>query len=899
MRHIVKALFLAFLLSTVPVMVNGHSESERQSGIISQVNSGSSFSWLTTDSNSLKNDIENLPLEFLYSFTSGDYERAISQTLQLVEYTKINRPTEYVQLATWMNVLALSYLNIGDCNKSEECYLTALETLESHNLQEKKLYRVVLDALSVLYTKLHNYDKARLLNNKAKSLYEEVLDLGADYIRCLCNGALIQNALGYKIVAKMQLDVALRQAKKIFSDTTAISPLMIPSGQFWGQYIDTTSLDRNYYIHTRVLPYITLLSNSSAIYSYFGYFSDAIRTVKESIQLSEEYGLKEAMPYNNLGSLYFIKSRFSQAKEWVLKGYSLCKTQYEKEDIGMNAVIVMLLSNDDRMASFASDISSSMRQNVQDVFAFLNTTERSNYWKHFDFYLPMINLAIYESGKDEYFGAIYDNILGSKGLLLRSTNNIRDAVLNSENQEDKNIYNRLGYLRQQLYRETDSLKRIELVNEIEQLDKTLTRNVSAYADFAKRNNISWIDVRDALSNKDIAIEFYNIPLLLGRDSIQTMVEEPRYCAVVLKKGYEYPHIIPLCKEAQLDELEDYDFYGTDSIYNMIWRSLEQELRGVENIYFAAERGLHKIGIEYALLPDAKRMDEKYAIYRLSSTRELVDADRHSSNTIQHTVLYGGLRYDVDMDDLVEESRGGQYHAIRASRSTNMDNLRYGVHYLPGTLKEVQNISSTLNGNYRLITDITGTEESFKSLSGKSVDVIHLATHGFFWSEVEAEKRSYVNFLNKSDVINQSFEDNALLRSGLFFSGANIGLRGEDLPEDVEDGVLTARELADMNLGNVDMVVMSACQSGLGEISGDGVFGLQRGFKLAGAKTLLMSLWKVDDEATELLMSDFYSHYLSGKSKQESLKLAQQTLRNNPKYSDYEYWAAFILLDALN
>lgn len=157
----------------------------------------------------------------------------------------------------------------------------------------------------------------------------------------------------------------------------------------------------------------------------------------------------------------------------------------------------------------------------------------------------------------------------------------------------------------------------------------------------------------------------------------------------------------------------------------------------------------------------------------------------------------------------------------------------------------------------------------------------------------------VNFISNNKNKNQSFEDKALLRSGLLFSGANIGLRGEPLPDDVEDGVLTAQELSNMNLGNVDMVVMSACQSGLGETTGEGVFGLQRGFKLAGANTLLMSLWKVDDGATCLLMTEFYRHYLSGKSKRESLHLAQQTLRNSDEYSDPSYWAAFILLDAIN
>lgn len=285
------------------------------------------------------------------------------------------------------------------------------------------------------------------------------------------------------------------------------------------------------------------------------------------------------------------------------------------------------------------------------------------------------------------------------------------------------------------------------------------------------------------------------------------------------------------------------------------------------------------------------------MHRLSSTRVL--AENKPERTSNNAVLYGGLRYDLDKNELIAVSRTGDFHPTRASRAFTVENSRYGVKYLPGTLKEVEEISHNFSGNTRLITDISGTEESFKSLAGSSIDIIHLATHGFFWSEEDAQKRDYVTFLNPLNRATQSAEDNALMRSGLFFSGANIGLKGEKLPDDVEDGVLTALELSNMNLGHVDMVVMSACESGLGETSGEGVFGLQRGFKLAGANTLLMSLWKVDDTATQKLMAEFYRHYLSGKSKQESLHLAQESLRKSREYSDPQYWAAFILLDGLN
>ena len=116
---------------------------------------------------------------------------------------------------------------------------------------------------------------------------------------------------------------------------------------------------------------------------------------------------------------------------------------------------------------------------------------------------------------------------------------------------------------------------------------------------------------------------------------------------------------------------------------------------------------------------------------------------------------------------------------------------------------------------------------------------------------------------------------------------------------MDDGILTAKEVSKLDLSGLELLVLSACETGLGEISDDGVFGLQRGFKKAGAQTIVMSLWKVDDEATQKLMTEFYKNYLSGKSKHESLLKAQKTVRETPGWEDPEFWAGFILLDGLN
>lgn len=855
------------------------------------------YSWITSDLNSLQNSNLDVAADALNLFMSGDYVNAIPLLQNVIAYYKTNRSTDYTNLAAWLKLLGTAYMYVGDYNNSEKTYLSAVRLLESQNIQSEKAYRMILDALAVLYVQLQNYEKALDYNTQAKTLYEKALDFGDDYVRCVGNCALCHNGLGHNTTAKMMLNVALRQAKQNLSDSTAISETLKDLYQLSDKPLDTKTIDENYFIQTRIIPYVTLLSNSATVYSELGYFSDALRAIKESIKVSEEYGLKEALPYNNMGMLSFYKSKFPQSVEWFSKSYALCRTPYESDEIGMNTALGLYLSKDASAYAFSAKVSERMRKNIQDMFAFMSGAERAIYWKHFENYLPMLNLIIYESGNADAFGTIYDNILESKGLLLRSTNAIRDAILNSDNTSDIADYTRIGKLKQQLLNEKDEETRLAIEKEIEEIDKRLTQHVNAYADFAVSKNIRWEDVRNALAKDDAAIEFYNIPLIWGLDSIQTMDGEPRFCAVILRNGYKSPHIIPLCKESQLEKLDKVDLYETDSIYNLIWHPLEEELKGVKNIYFAADRKLHKMGIECAPLPGDGIIGDKFNLYRLSSTRVL--AEKKNESRHDNAVLYGGLRYDVGKDELIAESRAGDYHPTFTSRAFTAADSRYGVKYLPGTLKEVEEIAQCFTSSTRLITDINGTEESFKSLAGSAIDIIHLATHGFFWSEEDAQRRDYVAFLNPLNRKDQSSEDKALMRSGLFFSGANIGLKGEELPDDVEDGTLTALELSNMNLGHVDMVVMSACESGLGETTGEGVFGLQRGFKLAGANTLLMSLWKVDDTATQMLMTEFYKHYLSGKSKQMSLHLAQESLRKSNEYSAPQYWAAFIMLDGLN
>ncbi len=319
---------------------------------------------------------------------------------------------------------------------------------------------------------------------------------------------------------------------------------------------------------------------------------------------------------------------------------------------------------------------------------------------------------------------------------------------------------------------------------------------------------------------------------------------------------------------------------------------------MKNVYFSPSGKFHSIAIEY--LPDDKKkiFAKKYNVYRLTSTREI--ALEKTPNTETKAAVYGGIIYDFSKGDWADlnDYKNEIVAEFRDVPDLN-ETQRGGIGYLKGAEIEAHEVIGILREGSYLVSedsDIYATEESFKKLSGTGVKIMHIATHGFY--EPAEKEKSFSDFLsvgNKNDK-----ESLSLSRSGLFLAGAASAIdpvKRKDIPEGVDDGILTAKEISRLDFGGLDLVVLSACQTGLGEITDEGVFGLQRGFKKAGAQTIVMSLWKVDDAATKDLMTGFYTNLVSGMSKREAFVAAQDLLRE--KYADPMKWAAFIMVDGTN
>ncbi len=503
-----------------------------------------------------------------------------------------------------------------------------------------------------------------------------------------------------------------------------------------------------------------------------------------------------------------------------------------------------------------------IQNNVERNFTYLTTAERTAYWEK---YLPETTIMFAFAQKlnvwqSEFTDVLFNQQLLAKGLLLTAESALQRAI--DSNPKLSSAYQRIRSLRKKASDVKTSPKDAEAaILEADRIERDLGTTANSLYQFMGFLKVHTDDVRSKLGIDDIAVEF--VDYRFGKDS--TM-----YAALVLSPKWEHVRFIPLIEKREIEKAKD-------SLAVFIWEPLLNSLGNPpKNIYFAPSGLLYQIPIESQKLSNGKYICDVYNLYRMSSMKWLC-RDTTKTNT-HEAVVYGGIHYDESADRTINPSITGIRRGVRESSVV--------LPYLPATLTEAQTINSIINQQWFkksiVYTGKHATENSFKGLSGKHTQLIHIATHGFY------DNRDNIN-------------GGVLSNCGLCFSGANAILNGIDVNHS-EDDILTAEEISNIDLNGLELISLSACETGLGDISYDGVWGLQRGFKKAGANSILMSLWKVDDDATCLLMTEFYKNWIAwGKSKYDSFELAKQVVRSHKEkgWDDPKYWAAFILLDGYN
>lgn len=404
---------------------------------------------------------------------------------------------------------------------------------------------------------------------------------------------------------------------------------------------------------------------------------------------------------------------------------------------------------------------------------------------------------------------------------------------------------------------------------------------------------SWVDVRDNLTKEELAVEFP----LLGNE--------------ILILGKEYTSPISITIDSLLINQLKY-YFTSENSYKLysdesspafdLWALLTPYLEGIKTIYVSPSNFYNNINYEAILLKEGKRVEDYWTIKRLISTADIKESKTRNINKYHTASIYGGMDYDASVEVIKKEVqiyKHNNYEDWGLTRGLSEEERGGSFSPLEGALFESKAINDILESNNIQTSCYLGAkanEESIKNQSECSSDILHIATHGFALNGKSSNIPHLVQPFVLDTIMNSEYES-SMSRSGLVFSGGNRVWQGNPSIDSIEDGILTSKEIAALDLTDTKLVVLSACESGLGDMSNFSgtVWGIQHAFRLAGVDYIMASLWRVDDTATSLLMTAFYKNLLEGEEIHVALKHAKQHLQKNG-FDDPYYWASFYILD---
>lgn len=807
-------------------------------------------------------------LGLLYLFVFRDARRAIDFFLIAKQELERHGRKDSMQYITNQNNLAACYQVLGLSNDAIVALDEAETVVEQYYGKLHPLYGAILLNKGRFYTELLDFDKGIQYTMEAASCMESIYGKNSEkHTICMYNLAVL-----YGLIGRTNKSIELAQQLIPILERASVPNAIALYGFLFSQY----SYNNNWGDFQGLVDKCSLLIKNDQLQdtdveARFLARVGACLKGKDKAE-AQKYFNKAIQLYENLG--------MTSSDEYLTALLEQSLISVESQD----GLIISKLIESYKDLYFSNVI-------------FLNATEREH----------LVSSSFYSRIKDLVFTArtskihdslLYNYLLFSKGLLLETSINYAQSIYNSNNNTLIGQFSRLAELKRVLNGEIKEKEGVLLENlqkEASSLERKITSYLKETGGYAGGLNITFADVSKALKNTEAAIEFVSY-----HDYLE---DTDYYAALVVKKEWTSPEFIRICKKSDLEKylsISPAILYGesiaSKEAYSLIWGQITPLLSDIKTIFYSPAGCLNRLAIDQ-LYDGEKRFNDYYKASRLTSTRQVCLPTHHVKYNA--AILYGGLYYDEDDATMLAESqkvRGEKSSPTIVFRGFDDAVTRKGWEYLPGTLEEVNQISSIITKR-RITCDVytswRGNEESFKALSGGNFNIIHLATHGFYMTESQAEKNRFYT----SNIFNNTFISNEvspLKRSGLLLAGGNKAWKGEPVPDGVEDGVLTAEEIASIDLRNCDVVVLSACETGLGEITDEGVYGLQRAFKNAGVNTIIMSLWEVDDDATSFMMQSFYRNLLKGMDKRDSFEGAQKEAKK--KYADPRYWASFIMLD---
>ncbi|MEJ1241344.1 CHAT domain-containing tetratricopeptide repeat protein [Chryseolinea sp. T2] len=802
---------------------------------------------------SLQKDVgylKTLSNQGLLYATMGRYTQAEAFTSSALSLREQTFGKQDIGVAASLNNYGVLRYNLAQFNEAEQDLNSALAILVSKGMQTQMSYAILLNNKAMLFQAIGRYEESERILKQAIAVAEKLQSTKSrNHLKFLSNLALL-----YTVMKK-------------YPEAEAICLGM-------ENRLGKTNPD-----------YASMLNNLASLYMLMQKEERVESLLKQSGDIYKsnfgENNPAYAKAISDLGNYYVYKNRLTDAAPLVEKALQIREVtlgtnhpHYVQSREDMAILLWKRHAWDDAVVHYKAAMQKSL-DFIGSYFPPMSEAEKTKYWDVLSprfqrFYSFAIDAAKVQPGIVE---DIFDYQIATKALLLSSTNKVKESILNSGDKslvhdykvwlDQKETLARLyGYTQEDL-----KLQRINL-DSMEQATNSMEKSLSARsADFSSgysTKRITSKDIKAILAPTEAVVDIVRVQMF-GNATTPGV----KYLAVILTKEASLPRLTVIENGDQL-ETRYLKYYrnavrqriADDYSHAQYWAPIESQIAGKKVIYISPDGIYNQVNLNTLKKSDAGFVINRFDLVILGNSKDLIALKNRPARTSKKNALLIGFP-DYGQGDLAP---------------------------LPATKVEVETIGKVLKTSGYQVTSYMqkdATEAKLKSV--KAPSLMHIATHGYFLQDVDRRESAFgVNV--------ESASENPLLRSGLMLANAAATVSGHRMPnlESNDNGVLTAYEAMNLNLEGTELVVMSACETGLGDIrSGEGVYGLQRAFQVAGADAMIMSMWKVDDAATQMLMTSFYSNWIKLGNKQKAFREAQLQLMT--KFKDPYYWGSFVMM----
>ncbi len=815
------------------------------------------------------------------------------------KYMESNSLTNEISYLRCISVMGLVYLIQGRTLDAGQYINYALETSEKILGTKSAAYVANLNSQAKLFQLTGKYNEAEKMFDEAESLGQQVFGANTMQMAIIINNkAMLYQTMGrYKeavelmkkaITASEAAPKKALQGKKSFDNRRFQSNLALLyqlSGSLTESETTFLAIKKVFEnrLQTNNPEYASLLDQLALLYMQMGKMDQVEPLLQKSAAVYKKKFTEEnpsfAKVQNDLGNFYRVQGKYPEAEAALLRA-----AQIRKNTLGENhpdyvktidnLAILYWKKGDAAKATtyFGESINKSL-EFINQYFPPMSEAEKTKYW---DILQPRFQrfyefaIGVSETQPD-ILKDVYDYQIATKALLLNSTNKIKKAILSSGNAELINDY--VSWIGQKealaryyaLSKEELKQQNIDLAALEKQANATERSLSSRSSDFSKAygaEKTSFQQIAAVLGETEAVVEIIRV-----RGFDKDFTDQSKYLVLVITKGTAVPKSVVLTEGAMLETR--YAKYYKNAIlqripdqfsYEQFWSKIDPLVAGKKMLYVSPDGVYNQLNINTLRKPEGDYLENRFDIVTIGNSKDMLAIKTRKASTKKDAFVLGFPDF------------GGAAPA------------------LPGTKVEIDGVAKILKtAGYTVVQreQRVATEANIKAVKGPTL--MHIATHGYFLADTQAAGSAMGVDLDNA-------KNNPLLRSGLILAGApdpNKEEQAVDLQSN-DNGILTAYEAMNLNLEGTDLIVLSACETGLGEVkAGEGVYGLQRSFLVAGANALIMSLWKVDDEATQMLMTNFYSNWTKTGNKLKAFKQAQLQLM--AKYKEPYYWGAFVMM----